>query len=77
MARKGRGLPIAGALIAAAAAILLIGLMAQASRAGVPPHTPGSICYTPRFWCWARPVGPRGSPCICPTPSGPVAGVRG
>jgi len=77
MARKGRGLPIAGALLAAAAAAMLIGLMASASLAGVPPHRPGTICYTPRFWCPARPIGPPRSPCICPTAAGPVAGVRG
>ncbi|HEY3951631.1 hypothetical protein [Phenylobacterium sp.] len=77
MVRKRSGLPIAGAVLAAAAAVLLIGLVASSSRASVPAHSPGAVCYTPQFWCWARPLGPPGSPCICPSPSGPVAGVRG
>jgi hypothetical protein len=43
----------------------------------LPPHAPGTICLTPRFWCWAQPPGPTGSNCACPTPYGWVPGVRG
>lgn len=59
-------------------AILLIGsaLMAltHSARAQVPPHIPGTICFTPTFWCWANPPGPPGYPCGCPSPYGYVAG---
>jgi hypothetical protein len=43
--------------------------------AQVPPHTPGTICATPNFWCWAQPPGPPGATCFCPTPQGSVRGV--
>jgi hypothetical protein len=47
------------------------------AQAQVPPHLPGTICYTPRFWCWmAYPLLP-GQPCFCPTVVGPVAGFTG
>jgi len=49
---------------------------AQAS-AGVPPHAPGSVCYTPFGFCSAQPAGAPGTPCACPGPRGPVGGVRG
>lgn len=45
--------------------------------AQVPPHNPGTICFTPRFWCWANPPGPPGYPCSCPSPYGPVPGRFG
>lgn len=51
--------------------------VAAASLAQVPPHPPGTVCYTPTFWCIARPAGPPGSPCVCFSPAGPVGGVRG
>jgi len=44
---------------------------------GVPAHAPGTVCYTPQFWCWAQPPGPPGSPCVCPSPYGFVGGMRG
>jgi hypothetical protein len=49
----------------------------SAAVAQVPPHAPGSICFTAEFWCWAQPPGPPGSPCSCPTPGGQVQGVLG
>jgi len=47
----------------------------QQAVAQVPPHTPGTICFTPQFWCWANPPGKPGAPCICPSPYGPVRGT--
>src|SRR5690349_21034149 len=58
-------------------AIVLMLLWARVSLAQVPPHYPGTVCFTPEFWCWAQPPGPPGSPCICPSPMGYVGGVRG
>lgn len=43
--------------------------------AQVPPHQPGTICATPRFWCWAVYAGAPGTRCACPTPQGWVQGV--
>ncbi|MFL5296047.1 MAG: hypothetical protein ACJ798_06660 [Phenylobacterium sp.] len=71
----GTGAHLARRLAAVAAAAAA--LIPAAVRAQVPPHAPGTVCYTPRFWCYARPPGPPGSPCICPTANGPVGGVRG
>jgi hypothetical protein len=45
--------------------------------AQTPPHTPGTICFTKTFWCWADPPGPAGSPCRCPSSYGYVAGTLG
>lgn len=45
--------------------------------AQVPPHTPGTICFTPKTWCWAKPPGPPGRPCACKTPNGWVSGRLG
>jgi hypothetical protein len=56
---------------------LLLNRTSIAQVAQPPPHAPGSICYTPQFWCWAQPPGLLGSPCACPTPYGWVSGVRG
>jgi len=49
----------------------------RSAVAQVPPHAPGTICFTPRFWCWANPPGVPGSACWCPTPYGLVPGQRG
>ena len=47
----------------------------SAAQAQVPPHQPGTICFTQNFWCWlAYPQYP-GSPCACPSPYGRVPGV--
>ncbi|HTT37617.1 MAG TPA: hypothetical protein VMH32_08125 [Burkholderiales bacterium] len=44
------------------------------AHAQIPPHQPGSICSTPRLWCWAQPPGQAGQQCVCQGPYGPVAG---
>ena len=55
--------------------LLIVVLLQWEARAQqVPPHKPGTICQTPRFWCWAQPPGPPGAPCTCPSPAGPVTG---
>ena len=62
------------AIASVIAALSFAALVATASHANVPPHNPGTVCYTPNFWCWARPPGPPGSPCTCPNPNrGPRA----
>jgi hypothetical protein len=61
----------------AAGAVAAVALSAPPGAAGVPNHPPGTVCYTPKFWCYAKPPGPPGSPCACVTPTGPVGGVRG
>jgi hypothetical protein len=45
--------------------------------AQVPPHYPGTICFTPTFWCWAPQAGPPGIACACPTPYGWIGGRLG
>jgi hypothetical protein len=45
--------------------------------AQIPPHPPGTICFTPNFWCWAQPPGPPNSPCVCVTQQGLAQGFRG
>lgn len=51
--------------------------VAARGDAQVPPHYPGTICFTPQFWCWLpAPVYP-GSRCFCQTPYGPIWGVAG
>jgi hypothetical protein len=62
-----------GVLIVIAVGGLLVGdAMAQ-----IPPHSPGTICFTRFFWCWAQPPGPAGTICGCPSPQGWVQGIRG
>lgn len=36
---------------------------------------PGTVCVTPRFWCYAVKPGPPGAPCACQTAQGWVAGT--
>jgi hypothetical protein len=59
--------------------IVMIGALAMQTRgdAQVPPHQPGTICFTPSFWCWMQYPGIPGRPCFCPSPWGPVAGYIG
>ena len=45
--------------------------------AQVPPHYPGTMCFTPQFWCWAAQAGPPGGPCACPSNFGWVSGRLG
>lgn len=42
-----------------------VALAATQATPQVPPHAPGSICFTPYFWCWVNPPGPPGFPCYC------------
>ncbi|MCT8158989.1 hypothetical protein [Pseudoruegeria sp. SHC-113] len=59
-------------------AIALAAALAPAvARAQVPPHTPGTICFTATFWCWALYPGYPGTPCECPTYYGWVPGILG
>jgi len=61
--------------------VLLLGLGAMVQTplalAQVPPHKPGTICFTERFWCWARKPGTPGQRCSCPSPYGNVPGRLG
>lgn len=62
------------------AAVIAVGVLllcVRAAFAQVPPHAPGTICFTPTFWCWAYPPGPPGFPCGCPGPYGFVQGTLG
>lgn len=61
----------------ATALAVVLSALAVAAWAQVPPHAPGTVCFTPSFWCWAQPPGPPGSPCGCPSPRGWVTGMRG
>jgi hypothetical protein len=54
-----------------------VALTAPPSFAQVPPHQPGTLCFTPQFWCFANPPGPPNTACACATRFGPVNGVRG
>ena len=47
------------------------------AAAQVPPHTPGTICFTASFWCWASPPGSPGSACSCPAGEGTLPGTLG
>jgi hypothetical protein len=57
--------------------LVLIGSIGQIpiAFAQVPPHPPGTICFTKQFWCWANPPGPAGNQCACPSPYGWIPGV--
>lgn len=57
--------------------LFAIGFWGKADAQAVPPHPPGTICFTPALWCWAQPPGPSGTACTCPSPSGYLRGVRG
>lgn len=52
-------------------------LLSIPASAQVPPHQPGTVCFTPNFWCWAPQPGPPGAQCACPTPGGWVFGRLG
>ena len=56
---------------------IAIALLGRVAIAQVPPHAPGTICFTPNFWCWANPPGPPGAPCGCLSPNGYVPGELG
>ena len=65
-------------LLLASTILACAGTMAVAlAQVQVPAHPPGTICFTPSFWCWAEPPAAPGTPCACRTARGPVAGTRG
>jgi hypothetical protein len=68
-------IPIRFILIALIALSPIIDM--ESALAQVPPHAPGAICFTARFWCWANPPGPAGASCTCPSPYGWVQGRLG
>ena len=35
-----------------------------------PSHKPGTVCRTPKFWCWATRPGKVDDQCYCSTPTG-------
>ena len=55
--------------------LLLIASLSTPALARVPPHAPGTICATPKFWCWAIYPGPPGARCACPMGQRFVSGV--
>ncbi len=55
--------------------LLLLGV--PIAFAQVPPHTPGEICFTPDFWCWADYPGPPGEYCECEWEGSYYPGVLG
>lgn len=52
-------------------------LLGGSAVAQVPPHYPGTICFTPQFWCWLQYAQHPGSTCFCMTQYGPIRGVAG
>ena len=57
----------------ALAALLLFAPTAAIPQ--VPPHQPGTVCYTQFLWCWMPRISPPGSSCFCPSPQGNILGV--
>lgn len=45
--------------------------------AQVPPHAPGTVCYTPQFWCWLPRQQYPGTLCYCVNAYGTVPGTAG
>jgi hypothetical protein len=68
-------LAIATGSVLAGSVMAMVVPDAQAQQ--VPPHVPGTICFTQWFWCPAQPPGPPGTQCACPSPEGLVPGIRG
>jgi hypothetical protein len=64
-------------MVTTTAITLLLVIVSGLSGAQVPPHTPGTICFTPKSWCWAKPPGPPGKACACRTANGWVPGRLG
>ncbi len=60
---------------ARAVVVALLLLAPTAALPQVPPHQPGTICYTPLVWCWMPRISQPGSTCFCPGPQGPILGV--
>ncbi len=61
--------------ILVASSVVLLLIAPEAASPQAPPHTPGTLCFTPYFYCvLPRPQTP-GTPCVCRTSGG--AEVRG
>jgi hypothetical protein len=67
----------AGVFLVVAGLIYLTAGRAIAQQGPPPAHPAGTICFTPQLWCWAKPPGPPGTSCGCPSPAGWIAGIRG
>lgn len=59
-------------LLVAVAAVLS---PVSASAQMLPPHQPGTICYTQYGWCWMPGVFPLNARCFCNSPQGPIPGI--
>jgi len=70
-------MPIVRIVVISVAVSLIVAASGAQAGAQVPPHTPGTICFTPKFWCWAQTPGPPGKSCACRTPNGWVPGRLG
>jgi hypothetical protein len=65
-------------LVAAAAFLLILSSVAASAQSlPPPPHSPGTMCLTGSFWCWASEAGAVGTPCLCPAPGQTVSGRLG
>jgi hypothetical protein len=42
-----------------------------------PEHQAGTICFTPKGWCWASPPGLPGTACICSAGATSIQGTLG
>ena len=69
LTRLGDTMRLRGLVLILVLVLALFSLFGVA-MAQVPPHPPGTICFTRFFWCWAQPPGPPGSSCGCPGPQG-------
>ena len=67
----------AGSILSLLLLLLPILFLGGSAAAQVPPHQPGTICFTPKFWCWLNRPLIKGQPCSCATQSGPIRGVAG
>ncbi|MDB6106944.1 MAG: hypothetical protein JWO52_6943 [Gammaproteobacteria bacterium] len=59
------------------ACLLVTCVSAHTARAQVPPHYPGTICFTQQFFCFLPAAQYPGSLCYCATPYGAVPGRAG
>ena len=53
------------ALLALLQLLLLAMIIQRSAVAQVPPHQPGTICFTPGFWCWMPYPTYPGTFCVC------------
>jgi len=51
--------------------------MTATASAQIPPHPPGTVCFTPYTWCFLPQTLPVGAPCGCSTTSGVALGRAG